>query len=185
MDIKKSISVHALYGSVIRECRSFLKLSQAKIADSVGVSTSMWSRIESGDSPITLEYLRAAANSMGVKCSQICALVEHIEENVLPEAGFILISEKDILSSDELEKNNSKSNNDVDFPKAAAALSAGLFPLISVLGGTLGAAAIGGLCGASVLSAFAVPGKNFSNAIDLKSLVKEFIELDPSKIKNN
>lgn len=180
MDIKKSISVHALYGSVIRECRSFLKLSQAKIADSVGVSTSMWSRIESGDSPITLEYLRAAANSMGVKCSQICALVEHIEENVLPEAGFILISEKDILSSDELEKNNSKSNNDVDFLKAAT-LSAGLFPVVSVLGGTLGAA----LCGASVLSAFAVPGKNFSNAIDLKSLVKEFIELDPSKIKNN
>lgn len=69
-------SLGAMVGAVLTACRKEAKLSQKEIADALNLNVSTWSRIENGESGLTIEQLFAAANRLGVTPSGLIELVE-------------------------------------------------------------------------------------------------------------
>lgn len=62
-----------LVGQVIQAHRDQMGLHQSQIADAIGLSRSAYSRIESGDTSMTLSQLRPVARSLGLAPSQLLA----------------------------------------------------------------------------------------------------------------
>ena len=172
MSVKIAITVSALYASIIKECRTVQGISQAKIAESVGVSPSMWSRIEGGDSPLTVEYLRAAADAMSVKISRICLLAEHIEEDILPEKGISIAKpgDKDSLGGSKIKE---EASIKTAVPEASVA---SMLPLL--IGGGAIVPVVASLAAVVTNSLFSISGKDFAKAIGLRDLVNNFIFLE-------
>jgi transcriptional regulator with XRE-family HTH domain len=69
-------SYPAIVGQVLTELRRCSGIDQSKLADSVGVTQSTWSRIENGASALTIEQLAIAADVLGVKRSEILELAD-------------------------------------------------------------------------------------------------------------
>lgn len=65
-----------LMGQVIQAHRRQRGLQQTNLAGAIGLSPSAYSRIESGDTSMTLSQLRATARALGVRPSTLCAEVE-------------------------------------------------------------------------------------------------------------
>ncbi len=61
----------ALVGAFLAAKRKELGLSQSTLAASVGLTVSTWSRIENGESALTIEQLKLAAHTLNVLPSQI------------------------------------------------------------------------------------------------------------------
>lgn len=57
----------AITGSVIARLRRIAGLQQAVLAAQVGVNQSSWSKIERGETAISVEYLALLESSLGVK----------------------------------------------------------------------------------------------------------------------
>jgi transcriptional regulator with XRE-family HTH domain len=72
-------SYPAVVGAVLLARRKELGLSQSNLADAVGLTVSTWSRIENGESALTIEQLAAAAQALGVAPS---ALLQVAEEKI-------------------------------------------------------------------------------------------------------
>ncbi|MEI9996786.1 MAG: helix-turn-helix transcriptional regulator [Rhizomicrobium sp.] len=62
-----------LVGQIIQSHRDQLGLHQSQIATAIGLSRSAYSRIESGDTSMTLSQLRPVARSLGLAPSQLLA----------------------------------------------------------------------------------------------------------------
>jgi len=69
-------SLAAVVGAVLSAWRKEAKLSQKELADALNLNVSTWSRIENGESGLTIEQLFAAANRLGVAPSSLIELVE-------------------------------------------------------------------------------------------------------------
>ena len=62
-----------LVGQVIQARRNQMGLHQSQVADAIGLSRSAYSRIESGDTSMTLSQLRPVARVFGLAPGQILA----------------------------------------------------------------------------------------------------------------
>ncbi|MBR8361361.1 helix-turn-helix domain-containing protein [Burkholderia vietnamiensis] len=72
----------AILGQVLVKLRTSIGLKQHELAEGVGVSASTWSRIEKGDSGLSIDQLRAAAKALGVSAALILQMVEEAEKEV-------------------------------------------------------------------------------------------------------
>jgi transcriptional regulator with XRE-family HTH domain len=63
-------------GAVLMSKRKAAGLAQAEVAGAVGLTVSTWSRIENADSALTVEQLAMAAQSLGLKPSEVLAMAE-------------------------------------------------------------------------------------------------------------
>lgn len=75
-------SYPAIVGQVLCELRRKSGRDQSDLADAVGVTQSTWSRIEAGTSALTIEQLAVAANTLGVKTSEILQLTDQSVEEL-------------------------------------------------------------------------------------------------------
>jgi len=71
-----AVSYPAIVGAILLAKRKELGLSQAEMADAVGVNVSTWSRVENGDSALTIEQLASAAEALKARPSSIIEVAE-------------------------------------------------------------------------------------------------------------
>jgi transcriptional regulator with XRE-family HTH domain len=69
----------SIVGKVLTDLRSQRSMAQKDMAGAVGVTQATWSRIESGQTSVTLEHLRSAARTMEMRPSDIIALADQTE----------------------------------------------------------------------------------------------------------
>lgn len=66
----------AMVGAVLAARRRELRLRQSSIASSVGLNVSTWSRIENGETALTIEQLAVAAEALGLPPSVLLRAVD-------------------------------------------------------------------------------------------------------------
>ncbi len=74
--LKPATTYPALVGRVLGYLREQKKLEQANLARAVGVSQPTWSRIENGQSAVTVDQLARAASALKMQTNQILAMVD-------------------------------------------------------------------------------------------------------------
>jgi transcriptional regulator with XRE-family HTH domain len=77
--IKPATTYPSIVGGVLSNLRSQNGIQQKDMADAVGVTQATWSRIESGQTNVTLDHLRSAAKTLNVQPSQILAFADKTE----------------------------------------------------------------------------------------------------------
>ncbi len=75
-NLKPETTYQSIIGRVIVSFRKKLSVDQISLASSVGVTQSTWSRIERGDSSMTVEQLASAAECLRVNPSTILSDTE-------------------------------------------------------------------------------------------------------------
>lgn len=88
----------AIVGKVLTDLRSRQGIQQKDMANAVGITQATWSRIESGQTSVTLEHLRAAAKAIGATPSHILSIADRTEM----EASFQGVSVVESKSAPEL-----------------------------------------------------------------------------------
>lgn len=73
-----AVSYPAVVGAVLLARRKDSKLSQAEMANAVGLNVSTWSKVENGDSALTIEQLASAASVLEVSPSSILKAAEKL-----------------------------------------------------------------------------------------------------------
>lgn len=66
----------ALIGAVLLAIRKSQGKSQAELAAALGLNVSTWSRIENGESALTVEQLAVASDVLGIEPSNVLLTVE-------------------------------------------------------------------------------------------------------------
>lgn len=74
--MKPATTYPAIIGGILARLRNERGLDQGKMAESVGVGQSTWSRVENGVSALTIEQLAAAAAVIGARPSEILAMAD-------------------------------------------------------------------------------------------------------------
>ena len=67
----------ALVGNVLAQLRAQHGLHQGNLAAATGVTQATWSRIENGQTNITVEHLSVAARAFGRSPGEILSLADH------------------------------------------------------------------------------------------------------------
>jgi transcriptional regulator with XRE-family HTH domain len=70
------VSIQSVIGAVLAAQRKVLKRSQSEVAEAVGVTASTWSRIETGESAMTVEQLALAAQALELLPSAVLQAAE-------------------------------------------------------------------------------------------------------------
>ncbi len=66
----------AIVGAVIAQTRDEEAVSQAKLAEAVGIGQPAWSRIEKGESALTIDQLARASSALGKHPSEILSIAD-------------------------------------------------------------------------------------------------------------
>jgi transcriptional regulator with XRE-family HTH domain len=77
--VKPATSYPSIVGGVLSNLRAQNGMHQKDLAEAVGVTQATWSRIESGQTNVTLEHLRSAAKTLGMQPSQVLAFADESE----------------------------------------------------------------------------------------------------------
>lgn len=119
----------SVLGAVINTLRTSGEktITQADIANSLGVTVSTWSRIERGESALSLEQLLTVAVFFNIPLSKLFLHVEEQIENLKKEGVLVAIS-KDALT----EKNILQLSN----PQL---ISTGIFSALPIVGAGIAA----------------------------------------------
>ena len=72
----------AVLGAILVKLRTDKGMKQGELANEVEIGASTWSRIEKGESGISIEQLRSAAKALGVTPSRIFEMLEVAEQAV-------------------------------------------------------------------------------------------------------
>ena len=72
----------ALVGNIIASLRKERSIGQAEFSAMVGVGQSTWSRIEKGQSALTVEQLAKAAGQLDLQPHQLLAVVDGARDNL-------------------------------------------------------------------------------------------------------
>ena len=74
--LKPAATYPSVVGNVLAQLRSQRGLHQQDLAEAVGVTQATWSRVESGQTGITVEHLRLAANQLGRTPGEILSMAD-------------------------------------------------------------------------------------------------------------
>ena len=77
-----STTYPALVGSMSAQCRKDKGIGQAEFAAMLDLGQSTWSRIEKGQSALTIEQLAKAADQLSIKPYELLALVDGAKEDL-------------------------------------------------------------------------------------------------------
>ncbi len=80
---------NAVLGHLLALVRRRRHLTQAQVAGALGLAGSTWSRVEKGETPITVEQLRVVADKLDVDATTLLGLAEQAEE-ALRGSGFLV-----------------------------------------------------------------------------------------------
>jgi transcriptional regulator with XRE-family HTH domain len=79
-EMKAVTTYGALLGAVLGQARSATGLKQSDLAEAVGVGPSTWSRIEKGESLLSTDQLKLAADALEIPPSRILEMVDAAEK---------------------------------------------------------------------------------------------------------
>lgn len=80
----------AIVGGVLSQMRTHQGLRQEEVAQAVGVSQGTWSRIEKGQTGLTVEHLRAVADVLGIAPGQILTFSDQTEIDITARGGVVM-----------------------------------------------------------------------------------------------
>lgn len=72
----------AILGAILVKLRTEKEMNQGDLASAVGMSPSTWSRIEKGDSGLSIDQLRQASKALGVTPGLILEMMDAAEQAV-------------------------------------------------------------------------------------------------------
>lgn len=98
----------SVLGAVINLLRSSSEktITQADIAESLGVTVSTWSRIERGESPLTLEQLLTVALYLNLPLSKLFQNVEEQIEGLRKQGVSVAVSKEALIENHVLQLSN-------------------------------------------------------------------------------
>ncbi len=79
---KPATTYPIVIGKILQYLRNQRQIDQGALARAVGVTQSTWSRVETGQSALTVDHLARAATVLKQKPEQILALVDQSVENL-------------------------------------------------------------------------------------------------------
>lgn len=130
-------SFTAVLGTVIAYYRKKKNIGQAELANKMGITASTLSRIENGESAMSIDQLYMACNFLGIKTHVLLAAAEELEER---------LQQKGIDAVTGPEKSTSSKNKDEAFPSLTVLKGSSLLPFalpfLGPIGGLIGAAAL-------------------------------------------
>ena len=80
--IKTVTTYPSIVGGVLAQMRGQQSLHQEDVAKAVGVTQTTWSRIENGQSSISVEHLRLAASKLGIQPNRILQYADQAATNM-------------------------------------------------------------------------------------------------------
>ena len=80
---------NAVLGHLLALIRRRRHLTQAQVAEALGLAGSTWSRVEKGETPITVEQLRVVADKLDVDAATLLVLARQAED-ALKGSGFLV-----------------------------------------------------------------------------------------------
>ena len=86
----KVTTYQSIVGAVLINIRLRLQVEQAHIAKSVGVGQSTWSRIERGESTLSVTQLAKAAETLQVNPSTILSESEKVKKELIADGVTVL-----------------------------------------------------------------------------------------------
>ena len=119
---QRETTYQAIVGTILINMRQQLHIEQSLVAKRVGVTPSTWSRVERGESALTVTQLAKAAEAFRVKPSVILSSTEQAREQ-LEKQGMTVKYDKIIKQQGELQ-DGSKAEIGVGYAVAGAALGA-------------------------------------------------------------
>lgn len=125
----------AVLGWVIASLRKSKGLKQSEMATKVGVGPSVWSRIEKGDSGLSIEQLRQVASALDVTAGRILEMAEAAEKELEKKGVEVSTSEKSAKNSSQ----DAPTASGVGSVASAAAVGAMIGTVVPIVGTTLGA----------------------------------------------
>jgi transcriptional regulator with XRE-family HTH domain len=69
----------AIVGKVMADLRAQKGMAQKDLAQAVGVTQANWSRIESGQTSVTLEHLRSASKALAIPPAHLLGIADQTE----------------------------------------------------------------------------------------------------------
>lgn len=130
-------SFPAVLGTVVAYYRKIKNIGQAELATKMGITASTLSRIENGESAMTIDQLYMACNFLGVKTHVLLAAAEELEDG-LQQKGIEAVTEQKKLTSSQSEDGNVLSPAVL---KGASLLPFAL-PFLGPIGAAIGVAAL-------------------------------------------
>ncbi len=125
-------STPALIGALLAKRRIDRDLSQTEAAHFLDIGNSSWSRIENGESSLTIEQLFAICAGMDLKASHFLALVEDKRELLVRKGVVVslhkLSKKKQVKLADALKGKSGKDSKGSAFVMEVT--GTGLWPLI-------------------------------------------------------
>jgi len=91
--VQPTISYGAVVGQVVLQRRKLAKLDQSALAEALGISQSAYSRLEKGESSMTLAQLRAVALRLGCLPGDLIHEADQLEAR-LRISGVTVTEEK-------------------------------------------------------------------------------------------
>ncbi|CAN0620223.1 Transcriptional regulator, XRE family [Burkholderia multivorans] len=81
MDGVRNVTTYgAILGAVLGQLRASAGLKQSDLADAVGIGPSTWSRIEKGESSLSTDQLKLAADALNLPPGRILDIVDMAEK---------------------------------------------------------------------------------------------------------
>jgi transcriptional regulator with XRE-family HTH domain len=135
MSETKTVTTYgAILGAVLAQLRATAGLKQIDLAGAVGIGASTWSRIEKGESALSTDQLKLAADVLKLPPGRILDMVDLAEQ----------ATAKNGIALEPIRK--------AQWTAASTATALGLIPVVGSL--------LGGIVGAVVSSQFGKDGKN-------------------------
>lgn len=94
--LKPATTYPAIVGGVLTKIRNDNNMRQDELAQSVGVTQATWSRIERGQSSITVEHLRKAADKLGAAPGDILRYADRTAIDFRNRGGDVIVSRDNI-----------------------------------------------------------------------------------------
>jgi transcriptional regulator with XRE-family HTH domain len=120
-EMKTVTTYGAILGAVLGQIRTTGGLKQSDLAEAVGIGASTWSRIEKGESALSTDQLKLAADALKIPPGRILDMVE-MAEKATAQKGITL-----------------EPIGKAQWTAASTATALGLIPVVgSLLGGIVG-----------------------------------------------
>ena len=132
-EMKTVTTYGAILGAVLAQIRASAGLKQSDLADAVGIGASTWSRIEKGESALSTDQLKLAADALKLPPGRILDMVD-LAGKATAQNGITL-----------------EPIGKAQWAAASTATALGLIPVVGSL--------LGGIVGAVVSSQFGKTGK--------------------------